>query len=141
MKVRMKKLHPDAVIPSYAKPGDAGMDLIAVSVSESDTQITCDTQLAVEIPDGFVGLIFSRSSIRKYKLSLSNSVGVIDSGYRGSIQVTFNKLPGYTPDQSYKVGDRVCQIVVLPFPPVEPEETDELSDSDRGTGGFGSTGV
>ena len=95
MKVRIKKLSELAVVPSYAKDGDAGMDLIATSIiSDTPTQITYGLGVALEIPKGFVGLVFPRSSIRKTGLQLSNSVGVIDSGYRGELQATFNKLFG-----------------------------------------------
>jgi dUTP pyrophosphatase len=142
MIVKIKKLHPDAVIPSYAKAGDAGMDLIATSIiSETDTQITYALGIALEIPEGFVGLVFPRSSIRKTRLQLSNSVGVIDSGYRGELQATFNKINNNSVSgNDYKVGDRVCQIMIIPHPPIEFNEVDELSDSERGEGGFGSTG-
>jgi dUTP pyrophosphatase len=143
MKVKIKKLNPNALIPSYAKDGDAGMDLVATSViSETHTQITYGLGVALEIPNGFVGLVFPRSSIRKTRLQLSNSVGVIDSGYRGELQATFNKIITTIENQKndYKVGDRVAQIMIIPHPPIEFEETDELSDTERGDGGFGSTG-
>jgi dUTP pyrophosphatase len=143
MKVKIKKLHPLVVIPTYAKSGDAGMDLIATSIiSETPSQITYGLGIALEIPEGFVGLVFPRSSIRKTRLQLSNSVGVIDSGYRGELQATFNKITTTIENQKndYKVGDRVCQIVIIPHPFVELIEVDELSDTERGEGGFGSTG-
>jgi dUTP pyrophosphatase len=143
MKVKIKKLHPNAVIPTYAKSGDAGMDLVATSViSETPTQITYGLGIALEIPEGFVGLVFPRSSIRKTRLQLSNSVGVIDSGYRGELQATFNKIITTIENQKndYKVGDRVCQIMIIPHPPIEMLEVNELSDTERGDGGFGSTG-
>lgn len=143
MKVKIKKLHPDSVIPTYAKSGDAGMDLIATSIiSETPSQITYGLGIALEIPEGFVGLVFPRSSIRKTRLQLSNSVGVIDSGYRGELQATFNKITTTIENQKndYKVGDRVCQIMIIPYPQIQFEETDDLSDTERGKGGFGSTG-
>jgi dUTP pyrophosphatase len=153
MKVKIKKLNPLAVIPNYAKDGDAGMDVIATSIiSDTPEQITYGLGIALEIPKGFVGLVFPRSSIRKTGLQLSNSVGVIDSGYRGEIQATFNKLFGgeamydemkvneIQPNDFYKVGDRVAQIMIIPHPEIEFEEADELSDTERGEGGFGSTG-
>ena len=154
MEVKIKKLKPNAVIPSYAKIGDAGMDLVATEViKDTPEQITYGTGIALEIPEGFVGLVFPRSSVRKTGLQLSNSVGVIDSGYRGELQATFNKLFGgdrfydetkNTEDTSndfYKVGDRIAQIMILPYPKIELVETNELSNSDRGSGGFGSTGT
>ena len=153
MKVRIKKLNELAVIPTYAKDGDAGMDVIATSIiSDTPTQITYGLGIALEIPKGFVGLVFPRSSIRKTGLQLSNSVGVIDSGYRGELQATFNKLFGgeamydemkvneIQPNDFYKVGDRVAQIMIIPHPPIEFDAVDELSDTERGEGGFGSTG-
>jgi len=142
MKVRIKKLNENAVIPSYAKSGDAGMDLVATSIiSETDTQITFGIGLALEIPKGFVGLIFPRSSVRKTRLMLSNCVGVVDSGYRGELQATFNKVnQNSIAENDYKVGDRIAQIMIIPHPEIDFEEADELSDTERGEGGFGSTG-
>jgi dUTP pyrophosphatase len=140
MKVRIKKLNENAVIPSYAKSGDAGMDLVATSIiSEEVFQITYGLGIALEIPEGFVGLVFPRSSIRKTDLSLTNCVGVVDSGYRGELQATFRKHKGVA-SKTYEVGDRVAQIMIIPHPPIEFDEVDELSDSERGEGGFGSTG-
>ncbi len=153
MQVKIKKLKPNAVIPTYAKDGDAGMDLVATEIlKDTPEQITYGMGVALEIPDGFVGLIFPRSSIRKTGLQLSNSVGVIDSGYRGELQATFNKLFGgdrfydetklteITSNDWYKVGDRIAQIMIIPYPPIEFVESEELSNTERGEGGFGSTG-
>jgi dUTP pyrophosphatase len=143
MKVNIKKVHPDAIIPSYAKSGDAGMDLVATTIiSETIGSITYGLGIALEIPEGFVGLVFPRSSIRKTNLQLSNSVGVIDSGYRGELQATFNKVQGIdnVERENYKVGDRVCQIMIIPHPTIEFNEVNELSNTERGEGGFGSTG-
>jgi dUTP pyrophosphatase len=140
MKVKIKKLDSDAVIPTYAKSGDAGMDLVATNILSNTTfDITYALGIALEIPKGFVGLIFPRSSIRKYDLTLSNSVGVIDSGYRGELQATFKKTNGLN-SLSYNVGDRVAQIMIIPHPPIEFEEVNELNNTERGEGGFGSTG-
>jgi dUTP pyrophosphatase len=140
MKVRIKKLNETAVIPSYAKDGDAGMDLVATRIISNTTfDVSYGTDLAMEIPNGFVGLVFPRSSIRKYELTLSNSVGVIDSGYRGELQATFKKTNGLD-SLAYKVGDRIAQIMIIPHPPIEFDEVNELSDTERGDGGFGSTG-
>jgi dUTP pyrophosphatase len=142
MKIKIKKLSPEAVMPTYAKDGDAGIDLVATSMKFDGTQITYGTGLAMEIPKGFVGLVFPRSSIRKTDLSLSNSVGVIDSGYRGEIQATFNQrsLSSQSGSFVYGVGDRIMQIMIIPHPPIEFEEVDELTNTERGQGGFGSTG-
>jgi dUTP pyrophosphatase len=140
MKTYIKKLHPNAVIPTYAKQGDAGMDLVATEIiNEEVFQITYGIGLAMEIPEGFVGLIFPRSSIRKTDLSLTNCVGVIDSGYRGELQATFRKERGVV-SKKYEVGDRIAQIMIIPHPPIEFVEADELSNTERGDGGFGSTG-
>ena len=140
MQVKIKKLNPLAQIPSYAKDGDAGMDLIATSIiSDTPTQITYGLGIALEIPKGFVGLVFPRSSIRKTGLQLSNSVGVIDSGYRGELQATFRKHKGVA-SSKYEVGDRICQIMIIPHPEIEFEEVEELNNTERGEGGFGSTG-
>ena len=140
MKVKIKKLHPNAVKPKYAKESDAGMDLVATSIIENTTfQVTYGLGIALEIPDGMVGLVFPRSSIRNTELMLSNSVGVIDAGYRGELQATFNKLNGLD-SIVYNVGDRVAQIVIVPHPIIQIVEVDELSESSRGIGGFGSTG-
>ena len=143
MKVNIRRLHTDAVIPTYAKEGDAGMDLVATSViSETHTQITYGLGIALEIPNGFVGLVFPRSSIRKTRLQLSNSVGVIDSGYRGELQATFNKIITTIENQKndYKVGDRVAQIMIIPHPSIDFQEVEYLYNTQRGEGGFGSTG-
>jgi dUTP pyrophosphatase len=141
MKVKFKKLAPEAVIPSYAKEGDAGLDLVAVSkeYDHEKEKLVFGTGLSIEIPEGHVGLLFPRSSIVKTLLSLANSVGVIDSGYRGEVKVVFD--PGPRPKKNYEVGDRIAQLIILPFPKIEPEESTELSSSDRGSGGFGSTGA
>lgn len=140
MQVGVKKLHPDAVIPKYAKAGDAGLDLTAVEIiNDEGFQVTYKTGLAFEIPLGYVGLIFPRSSVRNYQLSLSNCVGVIDSGYRGEVQFTFNKLAGI-PSKKYSVGERVGQMIIMPYPQIELVEFDTLSDTERGEGGFGSSG-
>jgi dUTP pyrophosphatase len=139
MQVKFKKLHNKAVIPSYATAGDAGLDMVAVDLLDYTEQVVYMTGIAVEIPEGHVGLLFPRSSIRKYQLSLSNSVGVIDSGYRGEVQFTFNKTAGPA-SYKYKIGERIGQLMIIPYPIIEAVEVNELSDSERGEGGFGSTG-
>lgn len=143
MRVKVKKLHENAVIPSYAKHGDAAMDLYATSVDyDKYGNLVCYTGLAMEIPEGHVGLLFPRSSISKTALTLRNSVGVIDSGYRGEVMLKFDREDRLvTDDCLYHVGDRVGQIMIMPYPQVQFEEAVELSDTDRGTGGFGSTGA
>lgn len=139
MKVKLKKLNENVKLPVYAKTGDAGLDIKATRIeSENNYSITYGTDLCIEIPFGYVGLIFPRSSIRNYDLVLSNCVGVVDSGYRGEIMATFKKtkLDG----MYYDVDDKVMQIIILPYPSIEFEFTDELSETERGKGGFGHTG-
>ena len=140
VEVKIKKLHPNAVIPSYSKPGDAGMDLTITEVYKNiDTEVTYGFGIALEIPQGYVGLVFPRSSIRKTDLLLTNAVGVIDSGYRGEIQATFKKTHGHN-SVVYEPNERGAQIIILPYPKVSMKEVDELSETERGEGGFGSTG-
>lgn len=142
MQVNIKKLHEDAVIPSYAKDGDAGMDLTATSKSyDEHGNVVYGTGLAFEIPNGYVGLLFPRSSNTKKDLILGNSVGVIDSGYRGEVVLKFKAAlkDQHRMKEIYEIGDRIGQIIIMPYPQVEFVEVDELSSSDRGVGGFGST--
>lgn len=141
MKIKIKKTHPDAVIPKYAKFGDAGCDLTAISKTENDLYIEYDTGLSFEIPEGYVGLVFPRSSISKYHLDLANAVGVIDSGYRGSVTARFKKTIDKAWANEYNIGDRIAQIIVLPYPQVEFIEVEELSNTERGSGGYGSSGT
>ncbi len=142
MKVKIEKLVPEAVIPAYAKPGDAGMDLTAVKV-EYDRVNKCfvyHSGLAFEVPEGHVMLLFPRSSNRKTEAYLTNSVGVIDSGYRGEIMFSFKNRDRRVDEQPYKVGDRLGQIIIMPYPQVEFEEVENLEESNRGEDGHGSTG-
>lgn len=144
--VRTKRLHPNAVIPSYSKDGDAGMDLTITEIKTyNEKQITYGFGIAMEIPVGYVGLIFPRSSVKNYELILSNCVGVIDSGYRGEIMSTFNKTNEMVNGRrynatEYKIGDRGAQIIIIPFPKVRFVESEELTNTERNTGGFGHTG-
>lgn len=152
MKLKVKRLHEDAVLPRYSKPGDAAMDLVAIEVTETDKYIEYDTGLVLEIPNGYVGLLFPRSSISNRDLMLKNSVGVVDSAYRGSVRFRFNitqnnesslvsnMFPDYGHRDVYEVGERVGQLMIIPVPTFEVEEVDELSATERGDGGFGHTG-
>lgn len=148
MNIKIKKLSQEAVIPTYAKPGDAGMDLTAIGASWDGPEVTYHTGLAVEIPEGYVGLLFPRSSVYKTGQSLTNCVGVIDSGYRGEIMLKFRRsLHVLSPDQrmyqkykEYNIGDRVGQLLIMPFPYIEFKEVAELNETSRGEGGYGSTG-
>ena len=137
MKVKIKKLHPRAVIPKYAREDDAGMDLTAADIDYDIHHITYKTGLAMSIPEGYVGLLFPRSSIYKRRQFLANSVGVIDSGYRGEIML---KLTRSNDELEYCEGDRVGQIIIMPYPEIEFEEVKELPTTQRGGAGFGSTG-
>jgi dUTP pyrophosphatase len=145
MKIQFKKLVPEAQKPKFGKPGDAGADLVATSIvvdDSKDNQIVYGTGLAVEIPEGMVGLVFPRSSVRNYDLTMSNSVGVIDSGYRGEIMVTFNIKPGLLDKRKmYSLGDRIAQLVIMPVPLAQYVEVEELSETERNTSGHGSTGA
>lgn len=137
MKIKIKKLDPKAVVPAYAHEGDAGLDLTAITMTVSGEVVTYGTGLAFEIPKGYVGLIFLRSSVFKYDLSPTNCVGVIDSGYRGEVSVKLKRKGKVF----YEPGDRVAQMIILPYPQVEFVESESLSSTERGTGGYGSTGV
>ena len=134
------KLDAGAKIPKYAKPGDAGMDLHAASFAiDQNNNYVYGTGLAMEIPEGYVGLIFPRSSISKTAHSLRNAVGVIDSGYRGELIFKFDINTHNSP--VYEIGDRIGQIIIMPYPQIEFEEAWELSKTARGKGGYGSTGT
>ena len=147
MEVHIKKMHPSAVIPTYAHPTDAGLDLVAVSKKYDEFGNTVyDTGIAVEIPKGYVGLVF---------------VGVIDSGYRGPISFKYRSLLVRVPfwnvlrklfglkhgryfiirGKEYEVGDRIGQLIIIPYPQIEFVEVEELDDTERGAGGYGHTGV
>jgi dUTP pyrophosphatase len=137
MKVKIKKLSENAVIPTYSKEGDAAMDLTVTSMEIIDNEhIKYGFGIAVEIPIGYVGFVFPRSSCYKQRQILSNAVGVIDSGYRGEISAV---MIG-TSSHSYKVGERAAQLIILPYPEIEFEEVSELSETERGKDGYGSTG-
>lgn len=181
MKIKIKKLNDKAVIPTYAHATDAGLDLTATSIKHDFGKdvFIYGTGLAVEIPKGYVGLIFPRSSNRNTEAYMTNHVGVIDSGYRGEVMVCYkNRTTTNIADeisdiaidlydlidknnkfsncgsleenisainrnavkQPYNVGDRIAQLIIIPYPHIEFEEVDELSDTDRGANGHGSTG-
>lgn len=140
MKVKIKKLAESAVIPKYSKPGDAGLDLTAVTRELDEYgNLVYGTGLAVEIPEGYVGLLFPRSSNSKTNLYLTNHVGVIDSGYRGELMFKYKTVDNFGKNV-YEIGDRVGQLIIIPYPSIEFEEVEELSSTERGTGGYGSTG-
>ena len=137
-RIKMPKLE-------YAKDGDAGIDLIATSKWIDEYGNVCyGTNRAFEIPKGYVGLLFPRSSNAKKDLLLSNSVGILDSGYRGEVMLKFkNTITAsgqYFECDTYNIKDRIGQIIILPYPQIEFEEAEELSETERGIGGYGSTG-
>lgn len=142
--MRIKKLHQKAVVPHYATVGSAGLDLTVISDNDTivipyQSTMLCRTGLAFEIPKGYVGLIYIRSSVgTRLDLVLSNQVGVIDSDYRGEVMLPLRNL-----GRSARVinsGTRIAQMVITPINQVDIEITDELSETKRGVGGFGSTG-
>ncbi len=137
--VNVKKLNENAVIPSYSKEGDAGMDLTAVDMNITEDFISYKTGLAFQIPKNYVGLLFPRSSNSKKDLLLTNSVGVIDSGYRGEIEFRYKRTVADSA-KIYEIGDRVGQIMIIPYPQIKIIEVENLEESERGEGGFGSTG-
>lgn len=143
MQLKFKKLSENAVLPVKAHATDAGLDLTATSITTQINEcgqlmLVYHTGLAVEIPEGYVGLLFPRSSIYKKSLAQTNSVGVIDAGYRGEIMAVFKTTTDVVP-AVYKAGDRFAQLVIVPIPELEVVEAEELSESDRGTDGYGST--
>jgi len=141
MDLKFHLRHEKAVLPTRANSTDAGLDLVAAErMVFSDSEAWYETGLAVEIPEGFVGLIAPRSSISTTGLTLANSIGVIDSGYRGTIQVRFRRVGGPRYNQYYLAGDRVAQLLIVPVILAYPVLAEELSESERGEGGFGSTG-
>lgn len=144
MVVKVKKLVPAAVMPRKAHASDAGFDLVAVNRTvDDDGAVVYWTGLAFEIPEGYVGLVFPRSSIARKDLVLSNGVGVIDAGYRGEVMAKFKFVGPLSMHEEYHwydIGDRIAQLIVMKLPEVELVESEELSESERGIGGYGSTG-
>ena len=140
MKIKVKRLNELAMLPTKAHATDAGVDLYATSKTyDNDGNVVYGCGLAFEIPDGYMGLVFPRSSNAKKSLLLSNSVGVIDAGYRGEVTAKFKSISPLH-EREYKIGERFAQIIFLPIPNVELEIADELSESERGVGGYGSSG-
>ena len=144
MEVPVKKLHPAAKLPVYATAEAAGADLCAclpeaVTIAPGETKMI-PTGLAVEIPRGYVGLVFGRSGLAlKRDLAPANKVGVIDSDYRGELKTAIHNHGSHP--QAIEPGERIAQLVLVPYLTAQFLETDTLSDTQRGTGGFGSTGT
>lgn len=146
MKIKFKKMHPLASVPKKAHTTDAGFDLYCTgtAIDWAKQELVCQTGLAVEIPEGYAGFIFPRSSVSNKPLIMHNSVGVVDAHYRGEVTVKFyiTDMRAYlmTDENRYYEGDRIAQMIILPYPEIEFEEAETLSQTDRGTGGYGSTG-
>lgn len=139
MNIKIKKLHPDAKMPFRANSTDAGADLYATSLEfKNDGRIVYGLGLAFEIPRGYVGLLTPRSSCSKMGIQMPNSVGVIDSDYRGEVKAVFTESK--PAPMVYRVGDRVAQLLIVPIELATFTEVEELSETERGIGGFGSTG-
>ena len=144
MEIKFKRLSDNAVLPSKAHPTDAGLDLTCTSITSEVNEcgqfvLVYHTGIAVEIPVGYVGLIFQRSSVYKKSLTLTNAVAVIDSGYRGELILKFKNTSGDSIPAVYNIGDRIAQLVIMENPEVEPVFADTLSESDRNENGFGSS--
>jgi len=139
MKIKIKKLHPEAVIPKYVHEGDAGMDLFAVESFELEPgeRKSVPLGLALEIPKGYVGLIWDKSGL-SHKYGIKSFGGVIDSGYRGEIHSGVMNLS----DKffSFEKGQKIAQLIIQKIENVQFEEVEKLSQSQRGEGGLGSTG-
>lgn len=171
LRVKIKKIGDSSVIPTYAHDTDAGMDLYCTATEyDGNGNFVCHTGIALEIPRGHVGLVVPRSSISNTCQWFVNSIGVIDSGYRGEITMKFSskyklicmssifdRIKYFIKGQcflskrgissnnnwdntQYQVGDRIGQLIIMPYPKVQMVEVDELSETDRGTVGYGSTG-
>lgn len=153
MKIKIKKLHPEAIIPKYATDGAACFDLHALKPDDwpwddwssyvfNGGPATVRTGLSFEIPHGFVMLIFSRSGHGfKHDTRLANCVGVIDSDYRGEVMVRLSRDNSVSEHMHFKQGDRIAQAMILPIPVVELVEADDFTETERGACGFGSTGA
>lgn len=143
MEIKFKKLDPRAVTPVRAHNTDAGIDLTCTQITTEINEcgqliLVYHTGLAIEIPEGYFGLLVPRSSVYKKSLMLTNCAGVIDSGYRGEVMAKFRNTTDVIP-AVYKDGERFAQLLILPAPDVTFVESDELSETERGEGGYGST--
>lgn len=143
MEIRFKKLKETAIAPAYATDGSAGLDLFASEIGVEHFKdgvpvLVYNTQIAVEIPDGYVGMLFMRSSVAAYSITMTNAVGVIDSDYRGPITLKYKVTTNSTP-VIYTEGEKVGQLIIVPIPRIELVESEELTKTERGEGGYGST--
>lgn len=147
LQVNYIKLEESAITPSYSREGDAGLDFTATSKTYDNAgNVVYGTGIAIEIPKGYLGFLMPRGSVSNKLQMLANSVGLIDSNYRGEILFKFKptvkghcRVNSLFEDQ-YEVGDRVGQLVILPYPLIELNLTDSLSKTNRGEEGFGSSG-
>ncbi len=143
MNLRFVRLDPRAVLPTRAHSGDAGLDLRALEAATlaPGTRASVRTGIAVEIPPGMAGLVLPRSGLAaRHGISLVNAPGLIDSGYRGELAVLLLNTDR-TEAVALAAGDRIAQLVLVGIQSPTPVEVDQLSDSERGTGGFGSSGA
>ena len=145
MTLKIKRLTEDAIMPIRAHEGDAGIDLTCTGITQEINEcgqliLVYHTGLAVEIPEGYVGLLFQRSSVYKKSISMTNAVGVIDSGYRGEIMAKFRSTTDVVP-AVYKPGERFVQLVIVPYLNIQIEEVAALKESDRGEDGYGSSDI
>lgn len=143
--VKVKKLNENAVIPSKAYADDAGLDLTCIDITtevgeDAVVSFVYHTGIALEIPKGYVGLLFPRSSIAKKSLLMTNCVGIIDSGYVGEIMAKM-KVNTTSIPSIYRPAEKFAQLIIMPIPEVTLELTEELSTSDRGEGGYGSSDI
>ena len=141
LNVKIKKLSEHSVIPKYSYIGDAGMDVTCIDRIITKDYVEYKTGLAIKVPEGYAGFLFPRSSVSKKDLLLCNSVGILDSNYIGEICFRYKHIATSSPLNIYEIGDRVGQIIIMPIPRITFEEVDELSETERGIGGFGSTGI
>ncbi|MFA5926929.1 MAG: dUTP diphosphatase [Patescibacteria group bacterium] len=140
MEIKVKKLHPDAILPKYALPGDAGMDLYAVeeTIVEPGKIVPVPTGIAIELPEGYVSLVWDKSSI-PLRYGITTMGGVIEHTYRGEYRIIMHNSS--TVPHTFERGDKIAQLLIQPIVSAQIVEVGELSESLRGQGGFGSTGV
>jgi dUTP pyrophosphatase len=137
MKVKIKKTYDDSILPIKANQSDAGFDCFAHSINSTDNYLEYCLGFQIEIPENYFGMLAPRSSITNFDLMVKNSVGIIDSGYRGEVKLRTKQFG----EKIYKTGDRVCQLIILPLPEVEFDVVESLDEQNDRMGGFGSTGV
>ncbi len=140
MNIQVKKLHPDAKVPAFAHPGDAGMDLYSVEdmIIPPGERRSVPTGIAIALPDGYVSLVWDKSG-PSHKFGVKTLGGVLDSGYRGEYLIGLVNLG--QEDFEIKKGQKIAQLLIQRVERPDIEEVDELEETSRGAGGFGSTGV